>query len=329
MNLRPEFPPGLREIFAGEFVKKLFFVSLMSILLSGCSSFAPLVWSLPTPTAMGQNGSVSSTPSPIPTTGPASPSLTPDAQTSIQEWEKAPVVPDLLSQEVIDLYKKGQEMGNNPHAFSVIGDCDSTPSWFLGDFDRGLLYYSLGGYSDLTDVISTFTGSFEHVNITVKRGFNTAAILSPLWADPKTCSPGESPLECEIQTNHPAFAFILLGTNDVYSLDSFKRNMKAIINELEGHGIIPILATKADDLEGGNRINAIISELAREYEIPLWNFWRAVQPLPDHGLQSDGAHLTWANNRFDDPTAMEKAWPWRNLTALQVLDFVWRGVQKP
>ena len=89
---------------------------------------------------------------------------------------------------------------------------------------------------------------------------------------------------------------------------------------------LTILATKADNLEGDHAINATIARLAYEYDIPLWNFWLAVQPLPDHGLQPDGSHLTWAGPYFDDPIRMQAAWPWRNLTALQVLDVVWRGV---
>jgi hypothetical protein len=60
----------------------------------------------------------------------------------------------------------------------------------------------------------------------------------------------------------------------------------------------------------------------------LWNFWLAVQPLPDHGLWKDGFHLTVGNNDFSDPLAMRYAWPIRNLTALQALDAVWHAVSK-
>ena len=75
----------------------------------------------------------------------------------------------------------------------------------------------------------------------------------------------------------------------------------------------------------------VVSEQAREiyrrgYEIPLWNFWAAVQSLPGYGLQEDGVHLTWAGNRFDDPEAMSRGWPIRNLTALQALDAVRKGI---
>ncbi|HEY5730595.1 MAG TPA: hypothetical protein VIS72_11120 [Anaerolineales bacterium] len=34
--------------------------------------------------------------------------------------------------------------------------------------------------------------------------------------------------------------------------------------------------------------------------------------------------MTFARNFFDDPARMERAWLWRNLTALQALDAVRR-----
>ena len=92
-------------------------------------------------------------------------------------------------------------------------------------------------------------------------------------------------------------------------------------------GVLPILGTKADNLEGDGSVNRTLHALALEYEIPLWNFWAAVQDLPRAGLDDDQAHLTFGYNHFDDPLAMQNAWPVRNLTALQVLDAVWRGTQ--
>jgi hypothetical protein len=121
-------------------------------------------------------------------------------------------------------------------------------------------------------------------------------------------------------------AIIALGTNDVYHPDKFEPQMRRIIETSIENGIIPVLATKADNLEGDGSINDTISRLALEYDIPLWNYWRAVQQLPAQGLQEDGAHLTWARNWFDDPHALKSGWTVRNLTALQVLDAVWRGL---
>jgi len=65
-----------------------------------------------------------------------------------------------------------------------------------------------------------------------------------------------------------------------------------------------------------------VVRLARECDIPVWNFWPAIQPLPDQGLQPDHEHLTWAWSDFGNGWAMQPAWPHRNLTALQTLKAV-------
>jgi hypothetical protein len=60
----------------------------------------------------------------------------------------------------------------------------------------------------------------------------------------------------------------------------------------------------------------------------MWNFYAAVQSLPGKGLTEDGFHLSFAQNRFDNSVEMRSAWPWRNLTALQSIDAVWKYVDK-
>jgi hypothetical protein len=250
------------------------------------------------------------------------PTLAPDA------WAALPVVP-ANSPRVKEIYQRGLELGNNPRAFSKVGDCGSTPAWFLGDFDRGPRYYSLGAYQSLDTVIQEFQGSFARTSLAAKSGFNAASVFAPLWANRKFCGSDETPLACEYRLHRPAFAFITLGTNDVWHIDTFEAQMRRILEFSIENGVVPILATKADNEEGDGSINATIAALAYEYDIPLWNYWLAVQTLPDHGLQDDQAHITWGPNRFDDPQAMEKGWTVRNLTALQVLDAVWRAATKP
>jgi len=105
--------------------------------------------------------------------------------------------------------------------------------------------------------------------------------------------------------------------------------MRSILEILISKNILPILSTKGDNLEGDHRINRTIACLAQEYQLPLWNFWSAIQPLSNHGLQSDLEHLTYSGtNDFGDPAAMESAWTVRNLTALQTLEQVWKGVHR-
>ena len=263
------------------------------------------------------------TPTQIPTLAS---SLTPDMRLPPVRWQEWPIVPGMVSARTIKIFQLGQELGNNPQAFSKIGDCESTPTWFLGSFDGKPSDYSLGTYTGLQSVINAFHGSYGRTSLAAGRGFTSANVLTSLWADRKTCGANETPLACEIRVNRPAFALIMLGTNDVYHQDTFETNMRKILDFLVEKGVVPVLATKADNLEGDHAINAMIARLAYEYDIPLWNFWLAVQPLPDHGLQPDGSHLTWAGPYFDDPARMQAAWPWRNLTALQVLDVVWQNV---
>jgi hypothetical protein len=104
--------------------------------------------------------------------------------------------------------------------------------------------------------------------------------------------------------------------------------MRKIIEYTIEQGVLPVLGTKADNIEGDHSINATMARLAAEYQIPLWNYWRAVQDLPGHGLQEDGSHLTYGPPRFDDPAAMKKAWTVRNLNALQVLRIVMDSTQQ-
>jgi hypothetical protein len=259
---------------------------------------------------------------------PISPTLpppTPLPTLNPEQWRELPVLPD-MSSRAHEIYLHGQTLGNNPLAFSKIGDCGSTPAWFLGDFDLGPRYYKLGEHTNLEPVIAAFQGSYSRTSLAAKSGFNASSVFSPLWSDRQACDANEAPLTCEYRVFKPSFAFIMLGTNDVYHQDTFEKQMRTIIEYTIAQGVVPILSTKADDLEGDGNINAVIAELAREYQIPLWNYWKAVQGLPNGGLQEDDAHITWAPNRFNDQQAMRAGWPVRNLTALQVLDIVWRYV---
>ena len=323
------------------------FVSLLLLLLlSACSSTVPenpqndsngaFIGTIaeqtepPPPTAAQELPPTHSTPelppapltsqeTPLPT---ARPTLSPDA------WQTLPVIPT-VSQRAREIYQRGLEMGNQPGSFIKIGDCDATPTWFLGDFDQGPRFYSLGGYPELQQTIDYFQGSFGRDSVAVRRGFNSASVLSPIWANSEACNKNETPLDCEIRNQNPSIALLLIGTNDTHRPEQFEPNLRRILDQLIDQGILSILSTKADNREGDHRINQIIARLAHEYDLPLWNFWLAIQPLPAQGLQEDGVHLTFAANHFDDPTRMKAAWPWRNLTALQVLDVLRQELNTP
>ena len=314
-------------------MKRILFFLLIILLSAACApgqKSTPIV-SIPVTEAP-------TLPPPIIATGPSTtaPTLTAatttvattlptDLPLDAADWKDWPVVPT-LSSEMLKVYASGKAIGRDPHVVSVVGDCESSSDWFLKDFSKDKRYYDLGQYTDLQKTIDYFKPSLGYRSYAAIRGATASTVLSPLWADPKACNPNETPLACEYRVHNPAFAFIALGTNDIHKIAQFEPKMRVLIEYTLAQGIVPILVTKADNLEGNETINSTIAKLAVEYRVPVWNFWVAVQSLPGHGLQDDGAHLTFASNFFDQPENLKRAWPIRNLTALQVLEAMRRSV---
>jgi hypothetical protein len=234
-----------------------------------------------------------------------------------------PAVPTGVSDAMQDVYQFGLEQGNDATHFSVIGDCQNVSSYFLSVFEKPDEYNLGDEYAYLQPTIDYYQGSYSRESVAVKGGFNAAAVISPLRSDPKVCNPNESPLDCELRIWKPSIVIVSMETWwSQKPEEEYEKYMRKVLDRIIETGAVPIIATKADNLEGNNSINNTVAKLAYEYDIPMWNFWAAVQPIPDRGLSDDGFHLTFARNFFDDPKRMENAWPWRNLTALQTLDIV-------
>ena len=306
-------------------------VCLAAVLLAGCSiapTIRPDMTVNPIPGSTQGTSTAGSTEAPAITATPTAtpiPSQTPDTRLSPEDWQNWPVVPT-VDPEIKVLFQHGLVLGNNPAAFSKIGDGEISTVWFLTRYDLDPGNYQLGPFTGLQSVIDHFSGSFGRVGTAAGSGYNTTIILGPVPAGTRGCNPGESHLDCDLRVYHPSFAIISLGTNQVWQPEVFEPGLRQIIERLLQAEVVPILSTKADNKEGNYRINTIIARLAYEYSLPLWNFWRAVQPVPAHGLQADHEHLTYAYSDFSNPVNFLFAWPWRNLTALQVLDSVYRGV---
>lgn len=272
--------------------------------------------SSPTPTL---TPTFTPTPTSRPTLTPRPP--LPTAALLNNDWQRLPIIPE-VSPAMKEVYLRGLALGNDPRAFSKVGDCNSEVEFFLTPFDQPG-EYRLGPYADLQAVIDNFGGSFSRVSVAARTGFGPSAMFDPIWVDPRICRTGEGPLDCEYRLHRPSIVLIGLGTH--YSpLSKFESQMRAVIEASLERGIVPVLTTKVDT-EGGDRVNALIAYLAQQYEVPLWNFWLAVQPLDNHG-QPDEIHFTWARNYFDLKYNLLHGWPVRNLTALQALDTVWRSV---
>jgi hypothetical protein len=313
---------------------KIFLFLLTMTLLTACSTGQSISANIPvqaTDTSLQTQPTINSVmeSTDLPATDAAVPttSFTPKPPLEENAWMQMPAVPTGIGDAIRLVYEKGLELGNDPKHFSIIGDCQNVSSYFLSIYEKPN-DFSLGvQYAYLQPTIDYYQGSYSRKSLAVKGGFNVAAILSPLRADPKSCSQGESPLDCELRVWRPSVVFVSMETWwSEKPAQEYDKYMRRVIERILETGAVPIIATKADNLEGNNAINATIAQIAYDYDLPLWNFWAAVQPLPNHGLSPDHFHLTFARNFFDDPVRMKSAWPWRNLTALQALDVVHRGL---
>ena len=264
------------------------------------------------------------------------PSATLDSRLPPEQWQDWPVIPS-VSAHARTIYQKALAAGSDPHRFSKVGDCQNIISFFLAAFDHPGEYVLGDKYSDLQPVIDYFAGSWGRESQAVRGGFNVAAVLTAFQADPKACNPSETPLACELRLFKPSMALVSMETWWAgKKAGDYEKYLRQVVDYAISQNVLPILATKADNLEGDNSINLAIARVAYDYDLPLWNWWRAAQPLPYHGLQADNFHLTHDPNsaadpllyrRLSDPLAQTFAWPVRNITALQVLDAVRKAVQ--
>ena len=248
------------------------------------------------------------------------PTATADTRLPPEDWQQWPVIPT-VTPHAIEVYRRGLAMGLDPHAFSKVGDCQSVKAAFMGYLDLGNYPDSLKvNYPNLQETIDYFKGHFNTDGQAVRGGFNAAAVLSPLWADPHVCLPGENPLDCELRTNRPIIVIVRMEIWwDGRTTAQYEVLMRRILDDIIAHGAVPILATKADNVEGDNSINLTTAKLAYEYDLPLWNFWASVQDMPAHGMETKPPH----NDGFHIST---NAWSVQSFTALQALDSVWRGL---
>jgi hypothetical protein len=215
-------------------------------------------------------------------------------------------------------------MGNDPHVFSTVGDCQSAPNVFLGIYesDRSPLGPAEGAASaegpNLQQTVRYYAGSFSRQSLAVRDGLSAPSALSPLWSDQASCQPDENPVQCELRLRKPSVMFVNLGTNwkAGASADRYEAYLRQIVDLMIAHGTLPILSTKADNVEGDHSLNLATAKVAHDYDIPLWNFWLAADSLPNHGLDParDNVYLT------------PQGWDRRSFTALQVLDVVWRAL---
>lgn len=243
-----------------------------------------------------------------------------------------------ISPRAREIFLRGQGMGSSPNVFSKVGDSITVATYFL--YPLSWESRNLRGYQALSPVLEYFSStmardanSFGNTSLAANNGWTTGHVLDTRLANPQLCAQGETPLSCEYRLTRPAVSLIMLGTNDAANISpaDFRVNMTRILDTTIDAGIIPVVSTipaRPGWERQINTVNDIIINMARDYDIPLWDYSGVMRTLPNMGLSADNVHPsyppeTWQAGDFTQDN-VRFGYTMRNLTALQVLDAVWR-----
>lgn len=248
--------------------------------------------------------------------------------------------PDDIANNLRAIYSVGQAYGNQPGMFSKVGDSISKSVSFLRQIGWGV--YDLGPYTYLQPVVRQFSNTwvgvdnaFTRISLAAEVGWAAWGALEPELADEEWCEPEEKPLECEYRIARPSIALIMFGTNDASyrAPHEFRYDLERIVDLSLQWGVIPVLSTipnRVDAPDAAAALNQVVREVTAERRLPLWDYAAALAPLPDQGLTWDGLHPSsperTANVAVFNAENLQYGYVVRNLTALQILDRIWRTV---
>src|SRR6266496_6117000 len=154
-------------------MKRILVFVLMVSLVSACATQSTHAQSLPSPVANYQILSTESaplptatqkakkfspiTPMPTATRTPVLAAIPRLPERDPAKWKTWPVMPESVDPSLQKVYEKGLTLGNDPHAFSIFGDCQERPGDFFGVFETDAeLVDSLS--PELREVIDNFQG---------------------------------------------------------------------------------------------------------------------------------------------------------------------------
>lgn len=238
---------------------------------------------------------------------------------------------------------QGQALGTRAGIFSKVGDSITAAPHTLTPVGEGLT--NLGAYTHLQAVIEVYGqglardhNSFANTSLAARSGWTTIDLLDPAQASP-VCEWGETPLACEYRLVRPSIAFIMLGTNDVERMSAalYRVNMEQIIGVTLAQGIVPVLTTippRPGYENGVTAFNAALFDLSRAYSIPLIDYYAALLPLPDYGLDIDRTHPNMPPLGYEGcadfrTLNLPYGYVMRNLTLLEGLYAVWGAMGRP
>jgi len=249
-----------------------------------------------------------------------------------------------VSEKAHQIFLRGQQLGNRADVFSKVGDSITSGTYapdspFLVPIGNGK--YNLDQYNTLQSVIDYFSktkardaNSFANTSLAARAGWASWMATTIPKYPTSPCNKDETPLACEYRIVKPSAAIIMFGTNDVRlsSLATYEKYMRLIIETSVQNGVVPIVSTippikAAWGVNRAEQYNTIAIKLAREYDVPLLDYYAAMKTLPNDGLAADGVHPSLPptlQTAFFTQKNIGYGYTLRNLTALQALDKVWR-----
>jgi len=226
-------------------------------------------------------------------------------------------------------FSYGQSIGRQANVVLKIGDSNSSPFYasnYLSPLGSPTYDPTTSGlaesYGNLLDTWWTFRSgpdSLAHEGPTAKPGWRTDVVLGAL--------------DGEVRATHAAIALVMIGTNDAFVFGDaagYRDRLSRIVSRLLKSGVVPVLSTLPDSQLWNGRyestllvFNQVIANVAKRFDVPLWNLWPALQRLPGHGLSADGVHLAASPNGAGsfEPYDLLFAQNLRNLQSLQILDW--------
>jgi hypothetical protein len=143
----------------------------------------------------------------------------------------------------------------------------------------------------------------------------------------------------EISALKPAFAVVLLGTNETYegSAGQYELFLRRLVDRMTDQGVIPLLSTIPPRRDGQRgrpfveEMNAVVTALAWSRQLPIMDLSGALDPLAHAGLNRDGVHPEAFRDASPHPCWFDEAgltggMNQRNLLVLEALDRVRRHV---
>ncbi len=183
------------------------------------------------------------------------------------------------------LYAEAIARGRNGGTFAVAGDSNSEWSGYLGQIASGA--FDLRSRPVYAAAAARFSASFPRRGVAIAGGLRAADMFVPDWPDkPVLCERAEGRFACELRVTRASIVFIQLGTGDRFVWTEYEGHLRRMIELALASGVLPVLVTKADDLEswqGGapmDHMNSVVRRLAGEYQLPLIDFFKATRGLP-------------------------------------------------